>query len=758
MSSSSRLYVSVALVPLLALSACGGGGGPSVASTPTPPPVPAAAPPPPPPPPPVNYRTAEYNRSNAAVQAQAIAAYQSGATGAGITVGVIDSGVDTGSAEFAGRISPASADLAGSRGLQDESGHGSAVSDVLLGAKNDTGISGIAFDATLLVLRTDTPGSCATATAGSTDNGCTHSDTAIARGLDLAVKTGARVVNISLGGAPANGNLRAAINAATAAGVIIVISAGNDGVKTPAVAGNPDPLAQIAIDPIAHGLVLIAGATDATQTIADFSNRAGNSAAFYLTALGVGVVAVNNKNVLFRWDGTSFSAPAVSGAIALLAQAFPTLTSAQIIDLLLRTATDLGAPGIDSTYGHGELNLAKAFAPQGALSLANAAIPVSLTSNGTLSAAMGDAGQGSLGATIHDGYGRGYAVNLGATLRGAARASRLGGGLDLNGHSAAMASGPTTIALSIADQFGPATDVQPLRLSGRDADHARALAASIITRIDGHTQVALGFAQGSNGLTNALTQRGAPAFLVSDDASGSRGFDLAAKGAFAIRHKVGGIGFTLSAESGDVRLWEVGESGPTSDRYRRYGYGDLGIGMDAAKGPLRVATRLSHMTERDTVLGARFSSALGGGGATSWYADTNATLALGESTRFDGSLRRGWTQVATGPVRSGSTLMTQAMSFDVQRAAVLKSGDSFAIRWSEPLRVTSGGLALTGLGTEIVQFALAPVGHERDLEGVYAMPIGLGQFTGNVYWRQQPGNYAAAPDDVGAAIRYSFGF
>ncbi|MDB5702227.1 MAG: peptidase, partial [Sphingomonadales bacterium] len=159
-------------MPLLALSACGGGGGPPAASTPTPPPFPAAAPPPPPPPPPVtiDYRTAEYTRSNAAVQAQAITAYQSGATGAGITVGVIDTGIDIGSAEFAGRISPVSADLAGSRGLQDESGHGSAVSDVLLGAKNDVGISGMAFNATLLVLHTDTPGTCATATVGSTEN------------------------------------------------------------------------------------------------------------------------------------------------------------------------------------------------------------------------------------------------------------------------------------------------------------------------------------------------------------------------------------------------------------------------------------------------------------------------------------------------------------------------------------------------------------------------------------------------------------
>jgi hypothetical protein len=744
----SRLLLSS--VAMLALAACGGGGTP-VASTPTPPLAPAA---PPPPPPAINYNTTEYTRSNAAVQAQALAAYQAGSTGTGVTVGIVDSGIDTTSAEFSGRISPASADLAGSRGLQDEDGHGSAVADVLLGAKNDVGISGIAFAATALVLRTDTPGSCASATAGSTTNGCQHSDSAIARGLDLAVTTGARVVNISLGGEAADGTLRMAIDRATAAGIIIVIAAGNEGVTDPAAAANPDPLAQIAIDPIARGLVLIAGATDATQALADFSNKAGNSSAYYLTALGVQVRANDNHNMPFLWSGTSFSTPVVSGAIALLAQAFPNLTAAQIIDLLLRTATDLGAPGVDAIYGHGEVNLAKAFAPQGALSLANAAVPISLTSNGTLSAAMGDAGQASLGATIHDGYGRGYTVDLGRTLRRAPRATRLNGGLDLSSRSAATAAGPTTIALSIADS----TDTQPLRLSGRDAQGARALAASIVTRIDAHTQFALGFAQGSNGLSNGLTGQRPPAFLVSDGASASRGFDLAPKGAFAVRRKFGGIGFTFAAESGDVRLWEVGNNGPASDRYRRYGYGDVSIGMDTAKGPVTVTARLSHMNERDTVLGARFSNALGGGGAASWFADTNAALILGESTRINAGWRRGWTEISSGQVRAGSTLMTQAMSFDVQRDAVLKSGDSVAIRWSEPLRVKSGALALTGLGADTVQLGLAPLGHERDLEGVYAMPLGSGQFTGNIYWRQQPGNYAAAPDDIGTAIRYAVNF
>ena len=162
-STGRNIAIGTSIVFALALSACGSGGS-GVGSTPAPPStiVPPAPPPPPPPPPPPtsNFNTVEYQRSNGAAQAQAIAAYNTGATGAGVIAGVIDSGIDVDSPEFAGKIHAQSADFAGTRGLQDEGGHGTAVSSVLLGAKNDLDTHGVAFDATLLVLRTDTAGSC----------------------------------------------------------------------------------------------------------------------------------------------------------------------------------------------------------------------------------------------------------------------------------------------------------------------------------------------------------------------------------------------------------------------------------------------------------------------------------------------------------------------------------------------------------------------------------------------------------------------
>jgi Subtilase family len=726
-------------IPLILLSACGGSDG-GVASTPAPSP---SASPPPAPPPASTFDTAEYQRSNAAVQAQALVAYQAGATGQGVVAAVIDSGINQNSAEFSGRISPLSADLAGTRGIQDQGGHGTAVSGVLLGAKNDAGIHGVAFAATLLVARTDSPGSC---TASGPDAGCSHDDNNIARGVDLAVTARARVINISLGGSPPNSNLRAAIGRATSAGIIIVISAGNAGVTDPVNAANPDLLAQVAIDPIARGLVLIAGATDSNRVLADFSNKAGNGSAYYLTALGVRVQSNDEAGRSFYYTGTSFSAPVVSGAVALLAQAFPTLTGAQIVDLLFRTATDLGAAGTDTIYGRGELNLAKAFAPQGSTSLAGSTASISLTDNGTLSAAMGDAGQGGMSTAIRDGYGRDYDVDLSPTLARAPQSFQLLPALTHRSRQLSARGSAMTLAVSVA-----AATPERLLLDRNSYASARALAGSVATRIGRDTSLALGFATGSDGLDRSLSARTSPAFLVDE---GRRGVDKAPQGAFALRQQVGGIAVTLAAETGDIRLWERSMIGPRGDRYQRYGYGAVTLGADGSVGPLALTGRLTQMNERETVLGARFLSALGGDGATSWFADARAALVPATNWRLGAAFQRGWTSIPVGEARGQSTLTTQALAFDVMRTSLLTRGDSLAVRWSEPLRVTTGGINLIGFN----MINLAPSGHERDLEAVYARALGPGWLTLNSYWRQQPGNFAAAPDDFGVAARYSFGF
>lgn len=771
--SRSCLMMGCALAASLALSACGGGGGGGgVASTPTPPaaPVPPPpAPPPPPPPPPASssFNTAEYQRSNGASQAKAITAYDNGATGQGIIAGVVDSGVNATLAEFSGRIHPASGDFAGGRGVGDEGGHGTAVSGVLLAAKNNSGVHGVAFNATLFVARTDTPGSCANTAA---DEGCQHEDNDIARGMDGAVAAGARVINVSLGGSPPNANLRAAINRATAAGVIIVFSAGNDFDTDPVAGANPDPLAQIANDiSVSRNLVLIAGAlTSSNANLTAFSNRAGNGAAHYVAALGSGVRTVDENGTLVSASGSSFAAPIVAGAVALLTQAFPTMTPAQIVDLLLRSAVDLGAIGVDGTFGHGALDISRAFSPMGSTSLAGSLVPVTSGQTGTTSTAMGDGGQsGAMETIILDDYARPFSVDLGGTVRRAPLPAKLAPGLGIGTQSLAASNGAMAVTLSLADR-GRHAAIDRLLLSAHEERRARAIAGSVVTKLGPKTALAMGISRSGIALARELDGGGWDAFLIGDRAGDGFGFDARAKSGIALRHDLGGFALTASAESGAARLWESDAYQAVRRGYHSHGYGAIGLGISRSFGPVGLSVRATNLIERETVLGGRFDAFYGSPGARSWFADLGASWTPARDWTLSAAWRQGWTRIGAGGARLGTDrLRSSAWSFDASKARLFTADDRLGLRIAQPLRVSGGGFDLTlptsydiwsgATTTRVSRLNLAPTGREIDVEAAYARALWGGFVSGNLFWRNDPGNIEAAPSDVGAAVRFTLG-
>lgn len=748
------------LTAMMGLSACGGGGGgvvstPPPAPAPTPAPAPAPAPTPTPTPVPTNFRTQEYTNSNGLEISNAVPAYQAGASGQGVVAAVIDSGVAPGIAEFAGRISPASQDVSGTRGLGDDGGHGTAVSAVLLAAKNDAGIHGVAFGTTLLALRTDTPGSCASF------GDCSHSDSAIARSLDIAVAQGAKVANLSLGGSAANATLRSAIGRATAAGVVVVMSAGNDDLA------NPSELALIANESVARGQVIVVGSLAANKTRASFSNRAGTTANVYVSALGENVRTIDENGVDVRADGTSFSAPLVSGAAALLAQAFPNLTGAQIVQLLLESADDLGDPGPDPIYGRGGLNIGRAFQPRGQASLAGSQVAVNLSANSaTLSPAMGDAAQTGMGAIILDGFDRAFAVDFARSIRNARPQSSLSGTLGQSYRGASLNSGPMSVAVSIADTPGGAT-IRRLSLGQSDAVRARATAGMIASRIDLKTSIAFGFGQSAASVAGQLTGRSGPAFLVARGPADAIGFDRRGQNAALLRHQIGRIGLTATAESGDGLLYR--ETPGARDAYLRSPYAMFGLSADRRFGGLRLSGGVSRLREDRSLLGAHFGPLFGGGGSASWFADLRADWRFGGGWSLGASTRQGWSRMAAGGLLADrSTVRSNAFSFDVGKSGVFDAGDLFALRVAQPLRVASGGLGFrlpvaydyrTGAVTHADQLLnLAPSGRELDLEASYSRMFFGGRMDANLFWRREPGHFAAAPNDTGAAVRWRVDF
>lgn len=692
------------------------------------------------------------------MSANALTAYQRGATGAGVRVGIIDSGIDLNSAEFENRIDPASAAFAGNTSLQDEGGHGTAVAFTLGGRRNGVGTLGFAFDATLIILRTDTPGTCASA------DGCSHSDRNIAAGLDAARVAGARVVNISLGGSAASSSLVQAIDRATAAGIIIVISAGNDG------AAEPDPLAAIALNnAVARGLVIIAGSVGSNNQLSSFSNRAGAGANFYLAAVGEDVRAPNNAGVPFLWTGTSFSAPQISGAVALLAQAFPTLTGAQIVDILYRSARDGGAVGVDPFYGRGILDLAGAFQPIGGTSVAGTSARVSLLGNGVLSAPMGDARQAGLNAVILDEYKRAFGINLARTVAAAPPERRLTNALVGEQRSISVAAGSTIVAVSIAPGR-PATALDRLQLSEGDAQRARLLAATVTGRLGVRADFAIGVSQGAGTVSARLAGRSDPAFLVARGPAASLGFASSPVASLALRRQLGAFGLTLAAESGDVIGTQNDVPLLLRDRSQRWGYDRVAIGLDRRIGPVQATLTASHLGERNSLLGAHFGDGLGAAQASSWFIDAEARIDAGGGWSVGGAYRRGWTIARIRSGLAGSGLIgTSAFAADIGKAGLFGKTDRLSLRLAQPLRVVRGGVDLTlptyfdyasGTVSSVAtqRLNLVPTGHELDAELLYEVPLWSGYLQSNLFWRRDPGNFAALPDDYGMAMRYSYRF
>src|SRR3546814_19427392 len=112
-------------------------------------------------------------------------------------------------------------------------------------------------------------------------------------------------------------------------------------------------------------MVINAGSHDeAGANLSTLSNAAGSGQQHYLVALGESVRTINHEGTAVAGDGTSFATPQIAGAAALLAQPFPHLRGAQIVDLLFDRAIDLGATRTATVFGRGQLSLTQAFTPK----------------------------------------------------------------------------------------------------------------------------------------------------------------------------------------------------------------------------------------------------------------------------------------------------------------------------------------------------------------------------------------------------------
>ncbi len=348
----------------LGLSACGGGGG-NVRPT-TPPAAPASPPP--------TTTTSQPPLDAQLALTNADGAHGLGYTGAGVTIGVVDSGIMRNHPTLAGRVTqeliyvdPASNNTA----IDDVVGHGTWVSEIAAGAPFAQFPGGIAPGASLVSARIISDVEPKDDGSGN-GNPVTAADAAFfAQTLNPALITaGVQVMNNSWGGIYWD-TTNASINQAFAQayepfvvqhGGLVVFAAGNDSRSDPSdIAALPSLAPQLE----AGWLVAVAVDSNHPTQLASYSNACGKAMNYCLAAPGDVVVLDKNATTTGSqtyWvvSGTSFAAPEVSGAAALVWQAYPYFSNDLVRQTLLGTADDLGAPGPDKVFGYGELDVGRA--------------------------------------------------------------------------------------------------------------------------------------------------------------------------------------------------------------------------------------------------------------------------------------------------------------------------------------------------------------------------------------------------------------
>jgi type VII secretion-associated serine protease mycosin len=266
--------------------------------------------------------------------------------GAGVTVAVIDTGVDGSVAELSGAV-VGGTDMSGlgaangQTPVGDDNDHGTLVASLMAGRGTSSGggLIGVAPEASIL----------AVSVAFGTSDAVLSNDDQIAAGIRWAVDNGADVINMSL--------TRNTLDWPTSwddaflyafdHDVVVVAAAGNRGSGTTEV-GAPATI---------PGVLTVAGVDQSKEASFDASSQGITIA---VAAPSEKLVGATPSGGYLQWDGTSAAAPIVSGLVALVRSAYPKLDAAEVINRVIETANPNGHTVPSPIYGNGLIDAAAA--------------------------------------------------------------------------------------------------------------------------------------------------------------------------------------------------------------------------------------------------------------------------------------------------------------------------------------------------------------------------------------------------------------
>ena len=237
-------------------------------------------------------------------------------TGSGVTVAVVDTGVDSGAVDLQGHLVAGYDFIGGDTNTQDQNGHGTHVSGIIAASQNNfVGVSGVAPAAKVMPLRV-------------LDANGWGTFTDVADAFNYAGQHGVRIVNASLGGASPSQTLEQAV--AQNPNTLYVVAAGN------ADTNNDDPSTPFYPCDLPEANLICVAASDQSDQPAWFSNYGGASVDLF--APGVNILSTWIGGQYAYEDGTSMATPMVTGTLALMLARNPSLSAAQLKQDLLASA------------------------------------------------------------------------------------------------------------------------------------------------------------------------------------------------------------------------------------------------------------------------------------------------------------------------------------------------------------------------------------------------------------------------------------
>ncbi|MBT5188040.1 MAG: S8 family serine peptidase, partial [Kordiimonadaceae bacterium] len=613
------------------------------------------------------------------------------------------------------------------------------------------------------------------------------------KGYDYAIANGADVVNESLGSDSVSSfPLQQAMQRAVAADIVIVLPAGNIDVGVDP-AGTGDSIqksAEVAYAAWSNEQIIVAGSVDSNNQLSDFSYKAGANAKNVFLVVGANRIVVPDFNPgsgdsgYAYTTGTSGATAHISGAVALLREAFPGLDAHDTADLLFTTATDLGDPGIDNIYGRGLINLESAFQAKGILSIAGTGSieRISIGSDGNVSSQNMILSGGAFGADISfgsalenvmvlDKYDRSFSVDLSQGIYLPQNSFSLDnfieGGTQFRQHSVSLnEKASVKMAWRLDDQF---SEINKRYFNHQNINNQQVKDLRMSLTYDLGNQRSTKFASGMS-MAEMLDDYRPDDYMAPNKHGFSSLIPANQNKAISFRTPYGKkstyeVAFSSSNVKYDPLLFSQNitvKSALVLNRFRHNLTDSLSLTFD-----------LGMLQEKGSVLGSVSRGALEiGTGARTTFTGAKLNFWLSDNIEFYANATYGMTKVsasASSILGNISSLKSYSYLAGIKSSSLFTKNDQLSFTVSQPLRLSGGTATVGSVISRNYQsnqftmayntFALSPRATERDFELSYSISNIFGaSMRLNLLHQLNPGHTNLIPDTTSVLFRIGSAF